>query len=72
MFTYSHLNTPIDQQEHSWWLSYFINVFNLQKRKTIDDEIQFCSEDVLLEILKSKVRVNELLPVSNNNIIINS
>ena len=46
---------------HHWQidkLRFTIGVFNLQRKTTIDNEIQFCSEDVLLEILKSKVRLN--------------
>ena len=24
-FTYSHVNTPLDQSEHGWYLRYFVN-----------------------------------------------
>ena len=33
-----------------------------QKKLTIDDETQFCSEEVLTEVLKSKVRLILFLP----------
>lgn len=52
------INVGHHWQIHVDKIRFTIGVFNLQRKTTIDNEIQFCSEDVLLEILKSKVRVN--------------
>ena len=48
---------------------FFCYILNFQKKETIDDETQFCSEDVLLEILKSKVWLNQSIDRSINQSI---